>query len=80
MVGAAVMLALRAQNEAGIRPLVLGASAPVFVLSDQYGHRHNLADYKGRGVVLAFLPGRDGNSLAELRSLNATMREFDTLG
>jgi len=80
VVGAAVMLALRAQNEAAIRPLALGASAPVFVLNDQYGHRHNLADYKGRGVVLAFLPGRDANSLAELRSLNATMREFDTLG
>jgi len=80
VVGAGVMLALRGQNEAAIRPLVLGASAPVFVLNDQYGHRHNLADYKGRGVVLAFLPGRDGNSLAELRSLNATMREFDTLG
>jgi len=80
VIGAVVMLALRAQNEAGIRPLVLGASAPVFVLNDQYGHRHNLADYRGRGVVLAFLPGRDANSLAELRSLNATMREFDTLG
>jgi peroxiredoxin len=80
VVGGAVMLALRAQNEAAIRPLVLGVSAPDFVLNDQYGHRHNLADYKGRGVVLAFLPGRDANSLAELRSLNATMREFDTLG
>ncbi|MCW3096358.1 MAG: alkyl hydroperoxide reductase/Thiol specific antioxidant/Mal allergen [Chthonomonadaceae bacterium] len=80
VVGGAVMLALRAQNEAAIRPLVLGVSAPVFVLNDQYGHRHNLADYKGRGVVLAFLPGRDANSLAELRSLNAAMREFDTLG
>ena len=80
VVGVGVMLALRAQNEAGIRPLALGASAPVFVLNDQAGHRHNLADYRGRGVVLAFLPGRDGNSLAEMRSLNATMREFDTLG
>lgn len=80
VVGAAVMLALRVQNAAGIQPLTLGASAPLFVLSDQYGHRHSLADYRGRGVVLAFLPGRDGNSLAELRSLNAAMREFDTLG
>lgn len=80
VVGGAVMLALRAQNEAAIRPLVLGVSAPAFVLNDQYGHRHSLADYRGRGVVLAFLPGRDANSLAELRSLNATMREFDTLG
>ncbi len=80
VVGAGVMLALKAQQEAGLRPLALGASAPSFVLNDQYGHRHNLADYRGRGVVLAFLPGRDGNSLAELRSLNTTMREFDTLG
>jgi peroxiredoxin len=80
VVGAAVMLALRAQNADVVRPLRLGAVAPVFVLNDQYGHRHNLADYRGRGVVLAFLPGRDGNSLAELRSLNSTMREFDTLG
>ena len=80
VVGAGVIVALRAQNEAGIRPLVLGASAPLFVLNDQYGHRHSLTDYRGRGVVLAFLPGRDSNSLAELRSLNATMREFDTLG
>lgn len=80
VIGAAVLLALKAQNAAALRPLTLGATAPVFVLNDQYGHRHNLADYKGRGVVLAFLPGRDGNSLAELRSLNATMREFDTLG
>ena len=80
VVGAGVLLALRAQNEAAIRPLVLGAVAPSFVLNDQLGHRHNLADYRGRGVVLAFLPGRDSASLAELRSLNATIREFDTLG
>ncbi len=80
VVGLAMAVALRSQNEANRRPLAQGSTAPGFVLNDQYGHRHNLADYRGRGVVLAFLPGRDGNSLAELRSLNAAMREFDTLG
>lgn len=80
IVGAAVLLVMRNQEPAGPRLLAVGASAPEFVLDDQYGHRHNLADYRGRGVVVAFVPGRDANSLAELRSLNATMREFDTLG
>lgn len=57
-----------------------GATAPSFVLRDQEGRSHNLRDYAGRPVALAFLPNLGESTLAELRSINRSIRQFDTLG
>lgn len=60
--------------------LNVGAIAPAFALQDQYGHAHRLEDYHGRPVVLAFLPDLQELSVRQLRSMNAAIRQFDTLG
>jgi len=39
--------------------LAVGAEAPEFRLTDQYGKPHSLADYRGRWVVLYFYPKDD---------------------
>jgi peroxiredoxin len=56
------------------------SAAPDFVLTDQAGASHHLADYLGRAVILAFLPNGDANTRAELRSLQSVSSELDLHG
>ena len=60
--------------------LQIGADAPLFALKDQDGRTHSLKDYAGRAVVLAFVPDAGAATVAQLRSLHAAERQFDTLG
>ena len=49
-------------------------------LPDQNGRLHSLNHYLGTSVALAFLPGLDGDSVEELRSINREIRRFDLIG
>lgn len=40
-------------------PLVVGDTAPDFVLPDHDGKRHKLSDYRGKRVVVYFFPKAD---------------------
>jgi peroxiredoxin Q/BCP len=60
--GAAVLLILASAILWMLRPgtrLVEGSPAPDFVLHDQAGRSHRLADYAGRWLVLYFYPRDD---------------------
>ncbi len=79
----AIMLVLGvlwANRESSSETLNPGEMAPAFVLQDQDGRDHKLEDYHNRPVVLAFLPDLNGVSMAQLKSLNSKIRQFDTLG
>ncbi|MCS6775192.1 MAG: redoxin domain-containing protein [Chloroherpetonaceae bacterium] len=78
--GAVIGLLLWNNHRDAALTLNVGAVAPAFALQDQYGHAHRLEDYHGRPVVLAFLPDLQQTSIRQLRSMNAAMRQFDTLG
>jgi peroxiredoxin len=67
-------------NEHVDRTLEVDQLAPPFALTDQDGRAHRLEDYRGRAVALAFLPDAGPDTVAELRSINSVMRQFDTLG
>lgn len=67
-------------NRNQARSLDLGELAPAFSLQDQYGHAHKLEDYKKRPVAVAFLPDLQETSVAQLRSMNSAIQQFDTLG
>jgi peroxiredoxin len=60
--------------------LNLGDTAPTFFLQDQDGRPHKLTDYRGRPVAIAFLPDLNNESITQLQSMNAAIRQFDTLG
>lgn len=76
-VAAAVVWVRERGGEAALHPR---SPAPLFALPDQTGRVHKLSDYAGRPVALAFVPGDDSASVAELRSISAQIRRFDTLG
>lgn len=79
IVGAAA-LAVWLRERSGETTLAPRSPAPLFALPDQTGRLHKLSDYGGRPVALAFVPGDDPASEQELRSINAQIRRFDTLG
>jgi peroxiredoxin len=54
--------------------------APDFTLKDQAGNPHQLANYLGRAVVLAFLPGSDAETRTELQSLQGALSDLDMHG
>jgi len=56
LVGLALLTARNAAADGGPQ---VGAPAPSFSLPDQTGTKHNLADYKGKWLVLYFYP-KDG--------------------
>ena len=41
------------------KTMAVGSPAPSFRLSDQHGHEHGFADYRGKPVVLFFYPKDD---------------------
>ncbi|GEM_PF-42659 len=58
-----------------------GMAAPDFALPDQAGRAFRLSDYRGRAVFLAFVPDwNDPDTVAEARSLAATVSQFDAAG
>lgn len=57
-----------------------GESAPFFALKDQDNRKHRLEDYRNRPVTLAFMPDLGEASVAQLRSINRVIKQFDTLG
>jgi peroxiredoxin len=63
-----------------LRTLAPNDMAPMFSLRDQDGRTHSLSDYHDRAVAMAFLPNLDSDSVTQLRSINHTIRQFDTLG
>ncbi len=67
-------------RQEGGRLLNPGEIAPKFALKDQDNREHRLEDYRNRPVTLAFLPDLSDSSVAQLRSLNSAIRQFDTLG
>lgn len=70
----------RFDRQQNITMLLPRTKAPVFVLSDQTGRLHNLADYDQRSVALVFLPGLNDEVRAALRSLKSEMKRFDKIG
>jgi peroxiredoxin len=58
-------------------PVTVGSAAPTFRLSDQSGRTHRLADYRGRPVILAFVPDLAPGSKRLLASLNSVQAGFD---
>jgi peroxiredoxin Q/BCP len=57
-----------------------GKKAPSFSLEDQSGHRHSLADYAGRPLVLYFYPKDDTSGCtAEACGFNDQLPAFEKL-
>jgi peroxiredoxin len=74
---AAAVLVLNSRSGGALR---VGMQAPAFVAKGEDGRTHRLADYRGRPVALAFCPGSDADSIAELRSIRDNIRKVDALG
>jgi peroxiredoxin len=78
--GLSLALGLWYLNGHPARPLNVGDAAPAFALRGEDGRPHKLGDYRGRPVALAFLPDLGADSLVEIRSIQRSIRQFDTLG
>ncbi|WP_394795074.1 redoxin domain-containing protein [Armatimonas sp.] len=78
--GLGIYALTRFDRQQNITMLLPRSKAPVFVLSDQTGRVHNLADYDKRSIALVFLPGVSNEVRAELRSLKNEMKRFDKIG
>lgn len=62
-------------------PLSVGSSAPDFILPDQDGKKHALADYRGRWVFLYFYPKDSiAGCIRESCVLRDHFQEFQDLG
>lgn len=62
-------------------PLAAGVSAPAFTLPDQDRKMHNLGDYRGKWVALAFYPAdMTSGCTLEARSVTASLPELKNLG
>ena len=70
----------RLDRQQNLSMLLPRSKAPIFVLPDQTGWLHNLADYDKRSVALVFLPGESDEVRGELRSLKNEMKRFDKIG
>ena len=70
----------RLDRQQNLSMLLPRSRAPIFVLPDQTGRLHNLADYDKRSVALVFLPGESDEVRGELRSLKNEMKRFDKIG
>lgn len=55
-------------------------AAPSFDLADAAGRTHRLEDYRGKPVVLLFLPELNGGALEGLRSVSRGISMFDRTG
>jgi peroxiredoxin len=62
------------------RPVQIGQPAPPVALDGEDGRHHDLRDYSGRAVALVFVPDLGETTRAQLRSLNASMPQFDAIG
>jgi protein SCO1 len=59
-------------------PFPAGISAPGFTLSDQYGGRVSLSDYRGRVVVLSFLYSTCGDTCIVIaQQIRGALNELD---
>jgi peroxiredoxin len=78
--GLGIFALTRLERQQNITMLLPRQKAPIFVLPDQAGNLHNLADDGKRSVALVFLPGVSDEVRAELRSLKNEMKRFDKIG
>jgi len=77
LIGGAAWLLLRPEPPRS----AWGKAAPDFLLADQSGREHRLADYQGRPVVLLFWPSLlNGDLQAALRSVRDRQADLDEYG